>query len=190
MKIAMPEQETNALKELIDSSTNILEYGSGGSTIYASNSKAKCILSVDNDNEWIEKIIKEYENIDYPKPKLITVHSYIGPSGLWGYPKDKSHQEQWKYYPIDVWDEANIVGISPDTIIIDGRFRVACFLYSIASAKPGTKIFWDDYVNRESYHVVENILKPEKTVGRAAIFTVGKHELNEEMFNKYCNDVR
>lgn len=189
MKIAMPPEEAAALKRYIKSAKGILEYGSGGSTVYGSKSNADFIVTVDNDKEFLDKVRESYGNTP-TSPELITVHSYIGPSKLWGYPVDKSHQHLWKNYPQDIWNKAKELNLSPDTIIIDGRFRVACFLYSISQAEDGTIIFWDDYVNRDSYHIVETILRPQITIGRAAVFVVKNQELDQELFDKYCNDVR
>lgn len=190
MKISMPPQETEKLKKIIDSSSNILEYGSGGSTIYASMSDADNIISVENDKKFLDKVIEEYNKIELFKPNLIPIHSYIGPSGMWGYPLDDSHKHLWKNYPTSGWKISKELDINPDTIIIDGRFRVACFLYSIGHCSKDTVIFWDDYTNRESYHVIEKICKPKEIHGRAAIFIKENETFDEEMFDKYCNDMR
>lgn len=40
--------------------------------------------------------------------------------------------------------------------MIDGRFRVACFLYSLLCAETGTVILFDDYSLRFRYHLVED----------------------------------
>lgn len=190
MKIAMPPQETEELKKIIDTSSNILEYGSGGSTIYAALSDADNIISVENDREFLDKVILEYEAIELFKPNLFPIHSYIGPTKMWGYPIDDSHKHLWKNYPVSGWNIAREYSIDPDTIIIDGRFRVACFLYSIGHCKKDAVIFWDDYVNRESYHVIEKICKPRHIYGRAAVFIKNDEVFDQEMFDKYCNDMR
>jgi len=59
-------------------------------------------------------------------------------------------------------------------VLVDGRFRVACFLASILSITEDTTIFFDDYVDRDYYHVVEEIIKPNRFCGRQAIFEVNK----------------
>ena len=40
----------------------------------------------------------------------------------------------------------------------------------LASANPGSTILFDDYKDREHYHVVEDFLKPNQFCGRQAIF--------------------
>lgn len=187
MKIAMPKAETQALKNIIDNAGIILEYGSGGSTIYGGKSRAKTIISTENDKEFLDKVIAEYDNSG---PRLIPVHVYVGETKMWGYPINKDFQHKWPEYPVTPWYVAKKNNLDPDTIIIDGRFRVACFLYSIGHAKSGTTIFWDDYINRDSYHVIENICKPQKTFGRAAVFVKDHEEFDQQMFDKYCQDMR
>jgi hypothetical protein len=56
--------------------------------------------------------------------------------------------------------------------MIDGRFRVACFLTSLIYAQPQTVILFDDYEDRPVYHVVEKHLKPVLMAGRMAKFIV------------------
>lgn len=183
----MPPLETKTLKNVIDDARVILEYGSGGSTIYGGKSKANAIITTENDKEFLESVVAEY---DKDGPLLLPVHVYVGETKMWGYPINKDYQHKWPEYPVAPWNMAKEKGIEPDTVIIDGRFRVACFLYSIGHAKPGTIIFWDDYVNRESYHVVESICKPRKTYGRAAVFIKDNEPFNQDMFDKYCQDMR
>jgi hypothetical protein len=62
----------------------------------------------------------------------------------------------------------------PNLVLVDGRFRVCCFLTSLIFAEKGTKIFFDDYTNRPHYHFVEKFIKPSETCGRQALFIVPK----------------
>ena len=61
--------------------------------------------------------------------------------------------------------------LKPDLILIDGRFRIATFLACCLSF-PGSTILFDDYLNRESYHAVENIVKPIRHTGRIGEFRI------------------
>jgi hypothetical protein len=81
----------------------------------------------------------------------------------------------WPDYAIAVWDKIDEQNISPDLIVIDGRFRVACFLASLLRAEAGTTILFDDYVGREKrYAIVEKFLTPARVTSRMAIFVVPK----------------
>lgn len=67
----------------------------------------------------------------------------------------------------------NGYGFSPDLVLIDGRFRVACLLTALLKAKAGTVILFDDYLNRrELYGRVEDLLLMRKQIGRMAEFVV------------------
>jgi|LakMenE18May11ns_1017448.scaffolds.fasta_scaffold9924938_3 hypothetical protein len=78
-----------------------------------------------------------------------------------------------------IWEQS----LLPDVVLIDGRFRVACFLASVLSATKFTQIFFDDYVDRDYYHVVEEIMKPMRFCGRQAIFEVEELEDRQKAEN-------
>jgi len=61
---------------------------------------------------------------------------------------------------------------NPDVVLIDGRMRTSCLLSVILKAKKKTLVLFDDYSEREYYHIVERIIKPIDMVGRVAIFEV------------------
>ena len=67
-----------------------------------------------------------------------------------------------------------------DVILIDGRFRVACFLYCLLKSKPGSVKICDDYTNRSYYHIVEEIIPFFDVYGRQAAFKVPKKFNNNE----------
>ena len=70
-------------------------------------------------------------------------------------------------------------GFSPDVVLIDGRFRVACFLYALIHTKPGTVIIFDDYADRPEYHVVEEVISPVEVDQRQAKFVRPNGELSK-----------
>ena len=77
----------------------------------------------------------------------------------------------------------------PDTVLIDGRFRVCCFLTSLKYANENTKIIFDDYNNRPYYHVVEKFIKKEQTCGRQTLFIVkNKNKINFDLLNIEINN--
>lgn len=73
-------------------------------------------------------------------------------------------------------------GIGANTILIDGRFTIASFDVSAALTKRPLSIFFDDYVDRSAYHVVEKILKPVIIVGRAACFDISPGLISVDQF--------
>jgi hypothetical protein len=62
--------------------------------------------------------------------------------------------------------------LTPDTVLIDGRFRAACFLATAASVTESVTVLFDDYKNRKYYHWVEEIVAPTEMVGGLAVFKV------------------
>jgi len=56
-------------------------------------------------------------------------------------------------------------------VSVDGRFRVASFLFSLLSARTGTTILFDDYMDRPNYFVVEEFCKLKEARGRMGVFT-------------------
>jgi hypothetical protein len=53
--------------------------------------------------------------------------------------------------------------------LVDGRFRVATFAFSFLLAKKGTIFFFDDFVDRNYYHVVNALYTDSQILGRASI---------------------
>ena len=58
----------------------------------------------------------------------------------------------------------------PDTVLIDGRFRVCCFLTTLKLADEGTRIIFDDYINRPHYHFIEKYVPRVTVCGRQCLF--------------------
>ena len=108
----------------------------------------------------------------------------LGPTISYGYPKTYEKRKQFTLYCNSIW---NHQGLIPEIVLIDGRFRVACFLTCLLKAKHGTKLIFDDYVSNPHYHIVEEFLKPKEYCGRQALFIVPrieKNSLNEKRLLK------
>ena len=155
------------------------EYGVGASTSWVlENTKSK-IISVDTDKKWINTV--DVCNKDY-RIKLIWVN--LGDLENWGRPKNYKYRNKFIDYISNVWN----FNEKADVILIDGRFRVACFLYSLINAKTDSIIIFDDYNNRPYYHVIEEIVPIYKTCGRQALFKVPKlfnNSLAQELLNNF-----
>ncbi len=156
-------------KEILLGSKAYAEYGCGESTVWvASNTNCK-ILSVDSSREWISSVEKRVSKTDSLKAKWID----LGDLGNWGRPVSYVNCFNFKDYTDWIWKQE----LSPDVVLVDGRFRVACFLTSLLKSKEGTRIIYDDYTNRPHYHYVENFIKPIQTCGRQALFIVPSKDL-------------
>lgn len=160
----------DCFKEKLAASACFLEYGSGGSTVYACTvAKIKNVISVESDPAWVEKVRAMLQG---SPSNLLIRHCDIGEVGDWGTPKNTLKFHHFWRYMVTPWDVAKKYGHVPDTVLIDGRFRVASFLYSLISAPPGTTILFDDYVDRPRYARVEEFCRLKESRGRMGVFTV------------------
>lgn len=140
------------------------EYGCGASTIWVANNCAAQIISVDSSKFWINKIKQDIPS----ENKIELIHVDLGELGDWGRPVDYTHRSKINDYLNAPWSD----GAKPDTILVDGRFRVACFFTSLLAADPGSIIIFDDYADRKHYHLVEEFVSCDQIFGDQAIFTV------------------
>lgn len=148
-------------REKAAASGSYAEFGSGQSTVFMAGYSLATIRSIETDRKWIELVEKSC-----PRPVEL-VHVDLGPIRSWGRPEGYTHSAHFD----DYFSAPFAGGFSPDLILIDGRFRVACFAKSLLLAKPGTTIVVDDYVDRAQYHVVEEVVKPDYVGDRQAFFT-------------------
>lgn len=151
-------------KELIPTVRVYGEYGVGKSTVWAHANSACSILSVDTDKGWVDNVIAQIGTSDRLDMQWVD----LGEIGDWGRPKTYAKRASFPTYAQSIWTRSQ----RPDLVLIDGRFRVSCFLHSLENAKPGAKILFDDYVSRSYYHVVEEYLRPTRFCGRQALFIV------------------
>jgi hypothetical protein len=166
-EITLPPTEEAALRAYYGVADVILEYGSGGSTVIAAELADKTVFSVESDAKWLQGM-QAYFASNPPLAKLTLHHGKIGPTKEWGHPKTDENFRKWSGYPLSVWDLEQFV--HPDVVLIDGRFRAACFLTTLFRITKPTTVLWDDYSDRKSYHEVETLVKPIKMFGRMACF--------------------
>ncbi len=170
---AMDDDSVSFLGQKLESAECYLEYGSGGSTLFAISKGVNIIYSVESDLQWAEKLSEMISEGGFSMDQRIQIEGIdIGPTKAWGMPVDESGKERYPNYPTLVWQSIERGGVLPDVILIDGRFRVACFCECVMRAKPGTVILFDDYPPRPHYNVVEDLVKPEMIIGRMAVFTI------------------
>jgi len=152
-------------KQLATQAKVYFEYGCGQSTIWCSFNTQVEIFSVDTSARWAQDTMSKSCSQNMPHIKWVD----CGVIGKWGRPTDYSLRENFKEYILGPFMLTNN---SPDLILIDGRFRVACFLNSLLRSTPGTRIIFDDYTVRPQYHVVEEFCQKPYLCGHQAIFTV------------------
>ena len=136
------------------------EWGSGDSTCYVNDNYNCSVQVAENDKKWAKKIGKMTDE------NVKIFHIDLGEVGNWGRPVGFKKAGSFASYFLAPFSD----GFSPDVILIDGRFRVACFMTALLHAKPGAVIIFDDYTRRPFYHVVEEVLRPVKIDERQARF--------------------
>ncbi len=187
----MDPEGLNAFQEAIGQCSCFLEYGTGGSTICAARTaNVKHVISVDSAPEWIGKV---REALGASNAQLQVLHCDIGEVSDWGRPINRSRSKNFWNYMVTPWRKASELNLVPDLVLNDGRFRVASFLYSLLSARIGTKILFDDYFDRPCYFVVEKYCKVSSRHGRMACFYVDKQFSVPELAAscaEYSNDWR
>lgn len=173
--LTFPPDEGEYIVETYKKHNIILEYGSGGSTVEAARQQHPFIMSVESDLDWA-KNLHEVLKRDYPAARVLLQWVDIGPTKEWGFPMDERAWRNWSNYSLAIW--RNDLFQQPDLVLIDGRFRVGCFLATLFLTQKPVVVLWDDYTNRPHYHCVEKYLKPVKLVGRLARFEVEPRQIN------------
>lgn len=164
MKITMSQPEIELFSSFLRASDSYFEFGMGGSTCLAASLVKSHVCSVDSDTGWIEKVRGELLE---GAGKVNLIHVDVGPTGAWGTPinHDKAH----------LFDAYSLAITRPDLprfdlCLVDGRFRVACFLQAIVHLDPDAVIGIHDYVARPHYHVVEEFARPIASTGQLVFF--------------------
>jgi hypothetical protein len=153
--IRMNPNERNLFLKHIDPKGDYLEWGAGGSTLAALERTAGSILCVETDVEWVNKMracapVQHAESSQRLHFELVD----LGPTKAWGFPRDASKVTEWPKYAAAPWHR----DFKPRTVLVDGRFRVACFLSACLFSDPETTVMIHDYEDglkeREHYKTV------------------------------------
>jgi hypothetical protein len=180
-KVRMLWAEAALFDKYLNNAIKYLEFGSGGSTLAAlSKSNVAEVVSVECSKGWFDKM-REYDLIKGSEKigRLTFVHADIGDTLNWAIPKVFS-RTKWAAVSSAVYDQyPNFI---PDTILIDGRFRVACALMVLIKFKNVT-ISIHDFWSRPYYHVLLEYLdvieqaddlgvfKPKENISSASILS-------------------
>lgn len=170
-ELTFPPKVADFVKETYQNAQLIVEYGSGGSTLFAAQ-VGKKILSVESDIQWLMELMASYKEAGLPGD-IVPLWANIGKTENWGYPDNEAQWKTWPTYAKLPWQFCQEHTLNPDIVLIDGRFRVACFIASCMAIKKTTTLLFDDYVERSHYHCVNHIVKPDTIIdNRMAVFTL------------------
>jgi hypothetical protein len=167
--LTLPAAEAEALRAACAAASVILEYGSGGSTLLAASAPGRTVFSVESDPAWIAGL-KRWFAAHPPPSRVILHHADVGPTARWGMPVSNAGWARFHRYPLSVWDRPDF--LHPDLVLVDGRFRVGCFLAVLFRITRPVTLLFDDYALRPPYRAVERYARPEEMIGRMARFTL------------------
>ena len=147
---SMTPREQELFVSFLRCSKRYLEFGTGGSTIWAVKHVSQSVISVDSSRDWQLKVARSCAMTGARVvPSL--VHIDCGPVGDWGYPLDDTLRSQWPDYFSAVWDQPE--ASMSDLCLVDGRFRVASFISVLLHCSPLAVVMFHDF-DRQPYHVV------------------------------------
>ena len=172
----------------------VLEYGSGGSTILAlQENEDNVVYSCETDSAWMARLMSHLSEHQLSH-RIYPIHLDVGMTSVWGTPDIQAQPidlERMKKFVKCVqlpWQILNKHNRSPDFVLIDGRWRAACFLVTLLFCEKPTVVLWDDYLDRPPYHVFDDLLKPAEMVGRSALFHVKPSTYDaKDIINQYIH---
>ncbi|ARS28398.1 hypothetical protein [Sphingomonas sp. KC8] len=182
MKILMSQSEIDLFSAFLQQTSSYFEFGMGGSTCLAASLVKDRIHAIDSDKNWVDGVRAEIGSTQ--KDALMSVVN-IGPTGNWGNPIGRDHENLFDDYSLSI----TRTGFSDyDLCLVDGRFRVACFLQALMTLRSDAVIAFHDYTSRPHYHVVEEFARPVAGIGQLKLFVRREGmrlEAVAEMIQKY-----
>ena len=190
-KIDFGSKKSNLyFKKCLKSSKFYLEYGAGASTFFAKKNKKK-FISLEADKSFYSFLKRNIKQIKYLD---------IGPTKYFSIPLLPVCiiKKKINYYSNYMTNIYNSLGVIPDLILIDGRFRILTTLKIIRFLKKkkakNITIIIDDYLVREYYKNIENIITVQ-LVGRFGIIKYNpriiiNNKKLDLLINKFLYDFR
>lgn len=162
-----PDEVRDFVQERYRAASFILEYGAGGSTVFAAGETDAQILSIESDRDWAAKIDLYLAQEGLARPGVQIRWIDIGPTGPWGKPTRPRDWGKFHQYPMQPWHDA---GLDPDLVLIDGRFRLGCLVAAALHCRRPLTVLIDDYAGRPAYHRAETVFPLTQMIGHMAQF--------------------
>jgi hypothetical protein len=184
----MTDAEKGMLENALSQAHIYLEYGAGVSTCKAADfSNITSITSVESDAEFVKTHVQTNASVLAAQNagvlRLILVD--LGPTKQWGYPVDSSKKYMWPGYALSPYTQ----GYVPDTILIDGRFRIACALAAALQA-PDAAVLIHDYKIRPNYFLLERFFNVDASADTMVKLSLKKNADKKSiarLLKKYVN---
>lgn len=150
----MSAKERVLLESFLRSSDHYLEFGCGVSTVTAAGLVGTSVTAIDSSQAWINEVTKTCAAKGTKiTPRLVYVD--IGPTGDWGTPTDPKTNARWPNYYEQIWQDPDTA--KSDLFLVDGRFRVACFMRILLNCEEDSTILIHDFANRPYYHAIKQV---------------------------------
>jgi hypothetical protein len=163
---SMTAKEQTLFLSFLRCSKRYLEFGTGGSTVWAAKHVSQSVISVDSSQEWQRKVAQSCAmNGAAMVPSL--VHVDCGPVGDRGYPLDETFKARWPEYFSAVWERPEAA--MSDLVLVDGRFRVASFISALLHCSSAASVMFHDF-DREPYQVVRQFAEQIAGTESLAVF--------------------
>jgi len=181
MKLAMAQEEVSLLEAFLEPAQTYVEYGSGGSTVLAANFCAQ-VTTVDTSRDWLDKVKAAVGEGD---AQINLQFADLGPTREWGFPNIENPQK------FESYSCANDKFVpDADFILIDGRFRVACFARVCELGFRGP-IAVHDYTPRPWYFAIEAIARPIARARSLQVFVPTTNaDAARDLWSRYKHDPR
>ncbi|MBT0667868.1 hypothetical protein HT136_05745 [Novosphingobium profundi] len=145
------------------------EYGCGKATGWVLAHAACPVLSVDTSGRAVARVARANAA---NRRRLTIAQVDLGPLGRRRRPLGYAHRAQFAHYVDFLWHQPE----KPEVVLIDGSFRVCCFLTALAHAREGSYLLFDDYVGEARYRLVEEYVPCLEVCGRQGLFQVPARE--------------
>lgn len=206
--VGMEEDEAVIAAEYIKGQNKILEWGSGGTTLYFPQF-VKHYVSIEHDITWYNKIVFDVsENVDYHRipiheAKLDKELDEAAADCLMG-AGDTVLQEGITYWNtrghfdwhcgVDYINKPfELEHRDYDVVLVDGRCRSMCAYASLKLLKPGGILLFHDFIPRQYYHGILKYYDVIETQGTLAALVKRDNyiekeeilELSDKLYNKW-----
>lgn len=158
------------------------EFGSGGSTYKAIRApNIERIVSMESDTSYY---ISTQGLLSAPKCERILIE--VGAKNDWGNPLPGLPLSQYELY----FKHIDSIGVAPDLVLIDGRWRVACALHAWAKCSARTVLLVDDSQRAEYAGILKYFVVIDSAGDMVALKARPDVVIDPEDFRKYELDRR
>lgn len=148
MHVTMTPEEWSLFTGFVGCARRYVEFGSGASTVLAAGLVKEEVIAFDSSQAWLDRVAEACRaRRTRLSPRLAFID--IGETAEWGFPEDQKARARWPAYHANMWDDPSVA--QGDLYLIDGRFRLACFVQVMLHASDKPFVAFHDYASREHY---------------------------------------